>query len=86
MPVCRWFGPFVFPSYFFPHLTGGQVLQLIMEYLPLGSLRDYLPKHRVGVAQSLLFAKQICQVRRGGPPGEHRCVGHRMCTLFHGSS
>ncbi|XP_023677746.2 non-receptor tyrosine-protein kinase TYK2 isoform X1 [Paramormyrops kingsleyae] len=40
---------------------GGQVLQLIMEYLPLGSLRDYLPKHRVGVAQSLLFAKQICQ-------------------------
>uniref|UniRef100_A0A8C9TXD0 Tyrosine-protein kinase n=1 Tax=Scleropages formosus TaxID=113540 RepID=A0A8C9TXD0_SCLFO len=40
---------------------GGQVVQLIMEYLPLGSLRDYLPKHRFGVAQSLLFAQQICQ-------------------------
>ncbi|XP_030645484.1 non-receptor tyrosine-protein kinase TYK2 [Chanos chanos] len=40
---------------------GGQVVQLIMEYLPLGSLREYLPKHRLGVAQSLLFAQQICQ-------------------------
>uniref|UniRef100_A0A3P9ANB0 Tyrosine-protein kinase n=1 Tax=Esox lucius TaxID=8010 RepID=A0A3P9ANB0_ESOLU len=40
---------------------GGQVVQLIMEYLPLGSLRDYLPKHRLGVAHCLLFAQQICQ-------------------------
>ncbi|XP_062388819.1 non-receptor tyrosine-protein kinase TYK2 [Sardina pilchardus] len=40
---------------------GGQVVQLIMEFLPLGSLREYLPKHRLGVAQSLLFAQQICQ-------------------------
>ncbi|XP_066529724.1 non-receptor tyrosine-protein kinase TYK2 [Hoplias malabaricus] len=40
---------------------GGQVVQLIMEYLPLGSLRDYLPKHRLGIAQNLLFAQQICQ-------------------------
>ncbi|KAJ8345600.1 hypothetical protein SKAU_G00297930 [Synaphobranchus kaupii] len=40
---------------------GGQAVQLIMEYLPLGSLRDYLPKHRVSVAQTLLFAEQICQ-------------------------
>ncbi|KAJ8389093.1 hypothetical protein AAFF_G00122990 [Aldrovandia affinis] len=39
----------------------GQVVQLIMEYLPLGSLRDYLPKHHVSVAQTLLFAEQICQ-------------------------
>ncbi|XP_077069553.1 non-receptor tyrosine-protein kinase TYK2 [Siphateles boraxobius] len=39
---------------------GGQVVQLIMEYLPLGSLREYLPKHRLGIAQSLLFAQQIC--------------------------
>ncbi|XP_039541897.1 non-receptor tyrosine-protein kinase TYK2 isoform X2 [Pimephales promelas] len=39
---------------------GGQVVQLIMEYLPLGSLREYLPKHRLGIAQSLLFARQIC--------------------------
>ncbi|XP_062306115.1 non-receptor tyrosine-protein kinase TYK2 [Osmerus eperlanus] len=40
---------------------GGQVLQLIMEYLPLGSLKEYLPKQRLGVAHSLLFAQQICQ-------------------------
>lgn len=39
---------------------GGQVVQLIMEYLPLGSLREYLPKHRLGIAQNLLFAQQIC--------------------------
>uniref|UniRef100_A0A8C1R2T1 Tyrosine-protein kinase n=1 Tax=Cyprinus carpio TaxID=7962 RepID=A0A8C1R2T1_CYPCA len=39
---------------------GGQVVQLIMEYLPLGSLREYIPKHRLGIAQSLLFAQQIC--------------------------
>lgn len=43
-------------------LTGGQVVQLIMEYLPLGSLKEYLPKHRLGVPQRLLFAQQICQV------------------------
>ncbi|XP_067472134.1 non-receptor tyrosine-protein kinase TYK2 [Thunnus thynnus] len=40
---------------------GGQVVQLIMEYLPLGSLRDYLPKRKLGVPQCLLFAQQICQ-------------------------
>ncbi|KAF4077778.1 hypothetical protein AMELA_G00211880 [Ameiurus melas] len=40
---------------------GGQVVQLIMEYLPLGSLREYLPKHRLGFTQSLLFAQQVCQ-------------------------
>ncbi|KAL0992890.1 hypothetical protein UPYG_G00100610 [Umbra pygmaea] len=40
---------------------GGQVVQLIMEYLPQGSLREYLPKHRLGLAHSLLFAQQICQ-------------------------
>ncbi|KAM7371814.1 hypothetical protein PAMP_009024 [Pampus punctatissimus] len=40
---------------------GGQVVQLIMEYLPLGSLRDYLPKRKLGMPQCLLFAQQICQ-------------------------
>ena len=44
--------------------TGGQTVQLIMEFLPLGSLREYLAKHRLGVAHSLLFAQQICQVRQ----------------------
>ncbi|XP_047184032.1 non-receptor tyrosine-protein kinase TYK2 isoform X1 [Scophthalmus maximus] len=40
---------------------GGQVVQLIMEYLPLGSLREYLPTHKLGVPQCLMFAQQICQ-------------------------
>ncbi|XP_034045553.1 non-receptor tyrosine-protein kinase TYK2 [Thalassophryne amazonica] len=40
---------------------GGQVVQLIMEYLPLRSLREYLPKHKLGMPQCLLFAQQICQ-------------------------
>ncbi|XP_072346951.1 non-receptor tyrosine-protein kinase TYK2 [Scyliorhinus torazame] len=40
---------------------GGQIVQLIMEYLPLGSLRDYLPKQNLGLGQLMLFAQQICQ-------------------------
>ncbi|XP_038640660.1 non-receptor tyrosine-protein kinase TYK2 isoform X2 [Scyliorhinus canicula] len=40
---------------------GGQIVQLIMEYLPLGSLRDYLPKQNLGFGQLMLFAQQICQ-------------------------
>ncbi|XP_021239110.1 non-receptor tyrosine-protein kinase TYK2, partial [Numida meleagris] len=40
---------------------GEKVVQLIMEYVPLGSLRDYLPKHRLGLARILLFAQQICE-------------------------
>ncbi|XP_031293154.2 non-receptor tyrosine-protein kinase TYK2 isoform X2 [Camelus dromedarius] len=36
-------------------------VQLVMEYVPLGSLRDYLPRHSVGLAQLLLFAQQICE-------------------------
>ncbi|XP_071776790.2 non-receptor tyrosine-protein kinase TYK2 [Centroberyx gerrardi] len=40
---------------------GGQVVQLIMEYLPLSSLREYLPKRKLGMQQCLLFAQQICQ-------------------------
>ncbi|XP_069380762.1 non-receptor tyrosine-protein kinase TYK2 isoform X2 [Paralichthys olivaceus] len=40
---------------------GGQVVQLIMEYLPQGSLRDYLIKRKLGVPQYLMFAQQICQ-------------------------
>ena len=52
--------------------AGGQVLQLIMEYLPLGSLKEYLPKQRLGVAHSLLFAQQICQVSSPSPIGHYR--------------
>ncbi|KAM6394841.1 non-receptor tyrosine-protein kinase TYK2 [Rhynochetos jubatus] len=40
---------------------GEKVVQLIMEYVPLGSLRDYLPKHSVSLARILLFAQQICE-------------------------
>lgn len=43
-------------------MTGGQVVQLIMEYLPLGSLREYLPKRKQGMPQNLMFAQQICKV------------------------
>uniref|UniRef100_A0A667XMS8 Tyrosine-protein kinase n=1 Tax=Myripristis murdjan TaxID=586833 RepID=A0A667XMS8_9TELE len=39
----------------------GESQLLIMEYLPLGSLREYLPKRKLGVPQCLLFAQQICQ-------------------------
>ncbi|XP_036315441.1 non-receptor tyrosine-protein kinase TYK2 isoform X1 [Pipistrellus kuhlii] len=40
---------------------GEKSVQLVMEYVPLGSLRDYLPRHHVGLAQLLLFAQQICE-------------------------
>lgn len=41
--------------------TGGQVVQLIMEYLPLGSLREFLFKRKLGVTRYLMFAQQICE-------------------------
>lgn len=41
--------------------AGGQIVQLIMEYLPLGSLKDYLYSWKPGMARCLLFAKQICE-------------------------
>ncbi|XP_057396734.1 non-receptor tyrosine-protein kinase TYK2 isoform X1 [Balaenoptera acutorostrata] len=40
---------------------GEKSVQLVMEYVPLGSLRDYLPRHNVGLAQLLLFSQQICE-------------------------
>ncbi|XP_075715083.1 non-receptor tyrosine-protein kinase TYK2 [Rhinoderma darwinii] len=40
---------------------GDKIVQLIMEYVPLGSLRDYLPKHNVTLDQILLFSQQICE-------------------------
>uniref|UniRef100_A0A8C9FY03 Tyrosine-protein kinase n=1 Tax=Pavo cristatus TaxID=9049 RepID=A0A8C9FY03_PAVCR len=44
---------------------GEQMVQLIMEYVPLGSLRDFLPRHHVGLPRILLFAQQICEVGVG---------------------
>ncbi|XP_005534563.1 PREDICTED: non-receptor tyrosine-protein kinase TYK2, partial [Pseudopodoces humilis] len=40
---------------------GDKVVQLIMEYVPLGSLRDFLPKHTLSLSHLLLFAQQICE-------------------------
>ncbi|KFO79730.1 Non-receptor tyrosine-protein kinase TYK2, partial [Cuculus canorus] len=40
---------------------GDEVVQLIMEFVPLGSLRDFLPKHPLSLAHILLFAQQICE-------------------------
>ncbi|CAL8235645.1 unnamed protein product [Boreogadus saida] len=42
-------------------LAGGKVVQLIMEFLPLGSLKEYIIGCKIGVPQCLLFAGQICQ-------------------------
>lgn len=41
------------------------MVQLIMEYLPLGSLKDYLPKRKLGILGCIMFAQQICQVSLG---------------------
>lgn len=40
------------------------MIKLIMEYLPAGSLKDYLPRHKAQTSQErlLLYAIQICQV------------------------
>lgn len=46
--------------------TGGQTVQLIMEYLPLGSLKDYISSSKPAVAKCLLFAQQICEVSPTG--------------------
>lgn len=47
--------------------SGRRNLRLIMEYLPYGSLRDYLIKHRerFELAKLLLYASQICKVACG---------------------
>ena len=39
-------------------------MQLIMEFLPLGSLKEYIIGCKIGVPQCLLFAGQICQVSK----------------------
>lgn len=45
-------------------VKGRRNLRLIMEYLPYGSLRDYLQKHkeRLDHKKLLLYASQICKV------------------------
>ncbi|RXN27686.1 tyrosine- kinase JAK1-like protein [Labeo rohita] len=43
--------------------TGGSDIKLIMEYLPAGSLKEYLPRNKSSIDQKrlLLYALQICQ-------------------------
>uniref|UniRef100_A0A8C2ZVK0 non-specific protein-tyrosine kinase n=1 Tax=Cyclopterus lumpus TaxID=8103 RepID=A0A8C2ZVK0_CYCLU len=42
---------------------GGQAIKLIMEYLPLGSLKDYLPRNKSKTSLSTLlsYSVQICK-------------------------
>uniref|UniRef100_A0A672J8T1 Tyrosine-protein kinase n=1 Tax=Salarias fasciatus TaxID=181472 RepID=A0A672J8T1_SALFA len=42
---------------------GGQAIKLIMEYLPLGSLKEYLPrnKSRTSLSTLLSYSAQICE-------------------------
>uniref|UniRef100_A0A7N8XQB5 Tyrosine-protein kinase n=1 Tax=Mastacembelus armatus TaxID=205130 RepID=A0A7N8XQB5_9TELE len=42
---------------------GGQAIKLIMEYLPLGSLKEYLPrnKSKTNLSTLLSYSMQICQ-------------------------
>ena len=56
-------------------VSGEKSVQLVMEYMPLGSLRDYLPRHNVGLVQLLLFSLQICEVGQPAPTP-------RTCPLF----
>lgn len=51
-------------SVFICMLKGRRNLRLIMEYLPYGSLRDYLQKHkdRIDHKKLLQYTSQICKV------------------------
>lgn len=52
----------MFPSYC---VAGGQAYKLIMEYVPMGSLKEYLPRHKKGTSLNTLlnYSMQICKVR-----------------------
>lgn len=44
--------------------AGGQAYKLIMEYVPLGSLKEYLPRHKKVTSLNTLlnYSMQICKV------------------------
>lgn len=46
--------------------TGGNGIKLIMEFLPSGSLKEYLPKNKnkINLKQQLKYAVQICKVKQ----------------------
>lgn len=43
---------------------GGQAIKLIMEYLPQGSLKEYLPRNKKNIDLNILlsYCIQICEV------------------------
>lgn len=45
--------------------AGGQAYKLIMEYVPLGSLKEYLPRHKKVTSLNTLlnYSMQICKVK-----------------------
>lgn len=45
-------------------VSGGQAIKLIMEYLPQGSLKEYLPRNKRNIDLSVLlsYCSQICEV------------------------
>lgn len=62
--------PYICTVRILPHFSalvfsGGQAYKLIMEYVPLGSLKEYLPRHKKGTSLNTLlnYSMQICKVR-----------------------
>lgn len=53
--------------------TGGNGIKLIMEFLPSGSLKEYLPKNKnkINLKQQLKYAVQICKVKKKHREREH---------------
>lgn len=50
-------------------VLGGQAIKLIMEYLPQGSLKEYLPRNKRNIDLSILlsYCSQICEVKTFEP-------------------
>ena len=62
---------------------GRKNLRLIMEYLPYGSLRDYLVKNRerFDFKKLLHYSSQICKVLLCvGVSGGCACLSHGVCV------
>lgn len=67
--------------------TGGNGIKLIMEFLPSGSLKEYLPKNKnkINLKQQLKYAIQICKVTKEGPvqwAGQYSLLGGRWDAFW----
>lgn len=65
---------------------GGSGIKLIMEFLPSGSLKEYLPrnKNKINLKQLLRYAVQICKVSlslQGEGDGKHQQQTH-SCSFI----